>query len=109
MKLLTVLLLTLALCVSGCATGPYIQHPGAHSIFESKIYDVFNDANNTLNIARPQLASGALPARFKDIVAALLPLQPRRALDAHDLSHGHPSYVDFEAVIVGRSSDRGKL
>jgi hypothetical protein len=76
------LLLTLAL--SGCAG--YIMHPGAVSVTESKIYDVVNDARNTIAIATPQLASGVLPVRFKpllnDIITAYNLAFP--ALNAYD-------------------------
>ncbi len=46
-------------------SAPYIQHPGSFSIAESRIYDVVDDAHNVIDITRPMLASGALPARFK--------------------------------------------
>ena len=43
----------------------YVVHPGAYSVAESKVYDAISDAKNVIDISRPQLASGALPARFK--------------------------------------------
>lgn len=57
------LIFLLALSFSGC--GKYIVHPGATSLAESKAYDVVNDAHNIIDVTRPQLASGALNARFK--------------------------------------------
>ena len=60
------ILLTLSAC------GAYMVHPGATSIAESKAYDVVNDAKNIIDVTRPQLASGALPPRFKPAFNALV-------------------------------------
>ncbi len=60
-RIISIICLTVAL--SGC--GHYAQHPGSFSLAESKVYDVVDEAHNVIDISRPQLASGALPARFK--------------------------------------------
>ncbi len=70
MKSLFAVLILNAVLITGCAG--YVMHPGAVSVTESKVYDAVNDAKNTIDIASSQLASGALPVRFKPLVNNLI-------------------------------------
>lgn len=63
MKRLNVLILGLALSLSGCAN--YLVHQGAVDTIDSQTYDALLVAKSTIDSTRDQLASGALPPSIK--------------------------------------------
>jgi hypothetical protein len=106
MKLkLSILILSVAL-ITGCAA--YTIHPGAVSVTESKVYDAVNDAKNTIDIASSQLASGALPVRFKPLVNNLIAAYnvAYPALKAYDdaVHSGKPSDVALTQLTAAKAA-----
>jgi hypothetical protein len=67
------LLRTVALFVlvlAGCRA--YIQHPGSVSAFDSQSYDALLVANDSINSAKKDLATGTLPATSGEYLNILI-------------------------------------
>lgn len=106
-----VLVLVLLFTMPGCAN--YVVHPGAVSVFESKTYDVINDANSIIEFTRPKLANGTLPATlkpaFNKLVEAFNTAFP--ALKAYDdaVHAGQPADLLLNKLTATRSALQAAL
>ena len=91
----------------------YVVHPGALNTFESKAYDVIDDANNLINYARPKLADGSLPASIKPALNKLVEAYnvAYPALQAYDAAvrSGQPSDQLLNKLTAARSALQSAL